>query len=120
MDFARTIKQAVPHQRVIFDVHEMKRLGRGATELLAIAEELRHHDIELELLPGPLQGVYPRPGAAPRSSRSSPAWPSPSASTSARSRLRPGVLPRTRSARRTAQGPSVATVYRILAETEPA
>lgn len=73
MDFARTIKQAVPHQRVILAVHEMKRLGRGATELLAIAEELRHHDIELELLPGPLQGVYPRPGAAPRSSRSSPA-----------------------------------------------
>jgi hypothetical protein len=29
MDFARTIKKAVPHQRVIFAVHEMKRLGRG-------------------------------------------------------------------------------------------
>ncbi|BDM74910.1 hypothetical protein HEK616_83970 (plasmid) [Streptomyces nigrescens] len=26
MDFARTIKKAVPHQRVIFTVHEMKRL----------------------------------------------------------------------------------------------
>jgi DNA invertase Pin-like site-specific DNA recombinase len=58
MDFARTIKKAVPHQRVIFTVHEMKRLGRGAAELLAIAEDLRHHDIELELLTGPLQGVY--------------------------------------------------------------
>ncbi|MGW1432603.1 recombinase family protein [Streptomyces sp. NPDC002431] len=58
MDFARTIKKAVPHQRVIFTVHEMKRLGRGAAELLAIAEELRHHDIQLELLTGPLQGVY--------------------------------------------------------------
>jgi hypothetical protein len=33
---------------VIFMVHEMKRLGRGVAELLAIAEELRHHDIELE------------------------------------------------------------------------
>ncbi|WP_319135468.1 recombinase family protein [Streptomyces europaeiscabiei] len=52
------IKKAVPHQRVIFTVHEMKRLGRGAAELLAIAEELRHHDIQLELLTGPLQGVY--------------------------------------------------------------
>ncbi|MFI6408547.1 recombinase family protein [Streptomyces sp. NPDC050548] len=58
MDFARTIKKAVPHQRVIFTVHEMKRLGRGAAELLAIAEDLRHHDIQLELLTGPLQGVY--------------------------------------------------------------
>ncbi|WP_234335735.1 recombinase family protein [Streptomyces sp. NRRL S-1022] len=56
MDFARTIKKAVPHQRVIFTVHEMKRLGRGAAELLTIAEDLRHHDIQLELLTGPLQG----------------------------------------------------------------
>ncbi|WP_372504503.1 recombinase family protein [Streptomyces murinus] len=39
-------------------MHEMKRLGRGAAELLAIAEDLRHHDIELELLTGLLQGVY--------------------------------------------------------------
>ncbi|WP_081239946.1 recombinase family protein [Streptomyces viridosporus] len=58
MDFARTIKKAVPHQRVIFTVHEMKRLGRGAAELLTIAEDLRHHDIQLKLLTGPLQGVY--------------------------------------------------------------
>ncbi|MET8537978.1 recombinase family protein [Streptomyces sp. NPDC005065] len=58
MDFARTIKKAVPHQRVIFTVHEMKRLGRGAAELLTIAEDLHHHDIQLELLTGPLQGVY--------------------------------------------------------------
>ena len=28
MDFAGTIKTAVPHQRVILTVHEMKRLGR--------------------------------------------------------------------------------------------
>ncbi|WP_424534314.1 recombinase family protein [Sphaerisporangium viridialbum] len=58
MDFARTIKNAVPHQRVIFAMHEMKRLGRGAAELLAIAEDLRHHDIQLEFFTGPLQGVY--------------------------------------------------------------
>ncbi|MBV7697325.1 recombinase family protein [Streptomyces sp. TRM70350] len=54
MDFARTIRKAVPHQRVMFTVHEMKRPGRGA-ELLTIAEDLRHHDIQLELLTGPLQ-----------------------------------------------------------------
>jgi DNA invertase Pin-like site-specific DNA recombinase len=66
MDFARTIKQAVPHQRVIFTVHEMKRLGRGTAELLTIAEQLRRADIQLTLLTGPLQGVYDpsRPGAA--------------------------------------------------------
>ncbi|MER5321243.1 recombinase family protein [Streptosporangium roseum] len=58
MDYARTIKQAVPHQRVIFTVHEMKRLGRGAAELLTIAEDLRRSDIQLELLTGPLQGLY--------------------------------------------------------------
>ncbi|MEU9737018.1 recombinase family protein [Streptomyces sp. NPDC048002] len=56
--FARTIAKAVPRQRVIFTVHEMKRLGCGAAELLAVAEVLRHHDIQLELLTGPLQGVY--------------------------------------------------------------
>ncbi|MFG1703470.1 recombinase family protein [Nonomuraea sp. M3C6] len=58
MEYARTIKRAVPHQRVILTVHEMKRLGRGAAELLTIVEDLRHHDIELELLTGPLQGIY--------------------------------------------------------------
>ena len=58
MEYARTIKQAVPHQRVIFTVHEMKRLGRGAAELLTIAEGLRQADIQLELLTGPLQGLY--------------------------------------------------------------
>ncbi|WP_208622268.1 hypothetical protein [Streptomyces yunnanensis] len=36
----------------------MKRLGRGAAELLAIAEDLRHHDIQLELLTSPLQGQH--------------------------------------------------------------
>ncbi|MEV4374063.1 recombinase family protein [Nonomuraea sp. NPDC049637] len=66
MEYVRTIKSAVPHQRVIFTVHEMKRLGRGAAELLTIAEELRRADIQLELLTGPLQGVYDpsRHGAA--------------------------------------------------------
>jgi DNA invertase Pin-like site-specific DNA recombinase len=58
MEYARTIKQAVPHQRVILAVHEMKRLGRGAAELLTIAEDLRRADIQLELLTGPLQGLY--------------------------------------------------------------
>ncbi|GCD96171.1 recombinase family protein [Embleya hyalina] len=58
MDVARTTKRAVPHRRVILTVHEMKRLGRSAAELPAIPEDLLHHTIELELLTGPLQGVY--------------------------------------------------------------
>lgn len=39
-------------------VHEMKRLGRGALELLKAAEELRDAGIELEFLTGPLQGKH--------------------------------------------------------------
>jgi hypothetical protein len=83
MDFARTIKMAVPHQRVIFTVHEMKRLGRGAAELLTIAEELRRADIQLELLTGPLQGVYDPSGhgaalfAFPTAPRADPNWRHP-------------------------------------------
>jgi DNA invertase Pin-like site-specific DNA recombinase len=37
MDLARTIKKTLPHQRVIFTVHEMKRLGRGAALFAAFA-----------------------------------------------------------------------------------
>lgn len=56
--YARTTKMAVPHQRVILTVHELKRLGRGTAELLTTAKNLRTADIELELLTGPLKGVY--------------------------------------------------------------
>jgi DNA invertase Pin-like site-specific DNA recombinase len=42
--------------KVTLVVHEMKRLGRGALELLKVAEELRDAGIELEFLTGPLAG----------------------------------------------------------------
>ncbi len=154
MDFARTIKKAVPHQRVIFTVREMKRLGRGAAEFLAIAEDLRHHDIQLELLTGPLQGVYDPSGhgvalfaffagmaGSERETSGRSAW---KGQASARERGRHGGRPKvvddgmadyTRSLRTNGvpvpeiarklvitsgknkgQRPSVATVYRILAE----
>ncbi|MGY2060817.1 recombinase family protein [Nocardia gipuzkoensis] len=58
LDLARAVKKAVPQQQVLITVHEMKRLGRGAAELLATAEELRRNDIGLELLTGPLPGIY--------------------------------------------------------------
>ncbi|MFK0203246.1 hypothetical protein [Streptomyces lavendulae] len=69
MDFARTIKKAVPRQRVILTVHEMKCLGRGTaelpavTELLAvielpaIADDLRHHEIQTDHR-FPLKGIF--------------------------------------------------------------
>ncbi|WKK27860.1 recombinase family protein (plasmid) [Streptomyces olivoreticuli] len=44
--------------KVTLVVHEMKRLGRGALELLKVAEELRDAEIELEFLTGPLQGKH--------------------------------------------------------------
>ncbi|MFI7343814.1 recombinase family protein [Streptomyces sp. NPDC050085] len=44
--------------KVTLVVHEMKRLGRGALELLKVAEELRDAEIELEFLTGPLAGKH--------------------------------------------------------------
>ncbi|MFF1916767.1 recombinase family protein [Streptomyces sp. NPDC058239] len=44
--------------KVTLVVHEMKRLGRGALELLEVAEELRDAEIELEFLTGPLAGKH--------------------------------------------------------------
>ncbi len=55
---ARDIKQAAPGQPVILTVHEMKRLARNAAELMALAAQLQAGDIQLELLSGPLVGIY--------------------------------------------------------------
>ncbi|WP_405562669.1 recombinase family protein [Streptomyces phaeochromogenes] len=55
---AREIKAHAPHCRVIFTVNEMKRLGRDAAELTALADHLTAHDLVLEMLAGPLQGMY--------------------------------------------------------------
>lgn len=48
----------MPEARVLFTVHEMKRLGRGSAELITIADTLRWKDIGLEFLTGPLAGVH--------------------------------------------------------------
>lgn len=45
-------------QRVTLVVHELKRLGRGALDLLQIAEKLRMDGIQLEFLTGPLSGKH--------------------------------------------------------------
>lgn len=55
---ARQIKAHAPHCRVIFTVYEMKRLGRDSAELTALADHLTAHGIALEMLAGPLTGVY--------------------------------------------------------------
>ncbi len=54
----REIKQAAGEQPVILTVHEMKRLARNAAELMALASALQAAGIQLELLTGPLTGIY--------------------------------------------------------------
>jgi DNA invertase Pin-like site-specific DNA recombinase len=43
---------------VILTVHELKRPARNAAELMALAAQLQAHGIQLELLSGPLTGIY--------------------------------------------------------------
>jgi DNA invertase Pin-like site-specific DNA recombinase len=54
----RQIKAHAPHCRVILTVYEMKRLGRDSAELTALADHLTTHGIALEMLAGPLTGIY--------------------------------------------------------------
>jgi DNA invertase Pin-like site-specific DNA recombinase len=54
----REVKAHAPHCRVIFTVYEMKRLGRDAAELTALADHLTAHGLVLEMLAGPLPGIY--------------------------------------------------------------
>jgi DNA invertase Pin-like site-specific DNA recombinase len=55
---ARQIKAHAPHCRVILTVYEMKRLGRDAAELTALADHLTAHGLVLEMLAGTLPGIY--------------------------------------------------------------
>lgn len=55
---ARDIKAHAPHCRVILTVYEMRRLGRDAAELTALADHLAAHGLALEMLAGPLPGIY--------------------------------------------------------------
>jgi hypothetical protein len=47
-----------PDQPVILVVHELKRLARNAAELMTLSAQLQAAGIRLELLTGPLTGVY--------------------------------------------------------------
>jgi DNA invertase Pin-like site-specific DNA recombinase len=55
---ARDIKEAAPDQPVILTVHELKRLARNAAELMTLSAQLQAAGIQLELLAGPLTGIY--------------------------------------------------------------
>ena len=54
----REVKALAPFCRVILTVYEMKRLGRDSAELTALADHLTAHGIALEMLAGPLSGIY--------------------------------------------------------------
>ncbi len=58
LELCRQIKAHAPHCQVILTVYEMKRLGRDSAELTALAEHLAAHGIALEMLAGPLSGIY--------------------------------------------------------------
>jgi DNA invertase Pin-like site-specific DNA recombinase len=58
LGLAHDIKQAAPDQPVILTVHEMKRLARNAAELMTLSAQLQAGGIGLELLTGPLTGIY--------------------------------------------------------------
>ncbi|MBO1269812.1 recombinase family protein [Arthrobacter cavernae] len=58
LETCRQIKAHAPHCRVILTVYEMKRLGRDSAELTALADHLTAHGIVLEMLAGPLAGIY--------------------------------------------------------------
>nr|WP_256114333.1 recombinase family protein [Streptomyces sp. MnatMP-M27] len=55
---AYDIKDAAPDQEVILTVHELKHLARNATELMALSGQLQDAGVQLELLTGPLTGIY--------------------------------------------------------------
>ena len=58
LKLARDIKEAAPDQPVILTVHELKRLARNAAELMTLSTTLQAAGIQLELLTGPLTGIY--------------------------------------------------------------
>lgn len=58
LTLAYQFKSAAPGQTVILTVHELKRLARNAAELMTLSAQLQDGGIRLELLSGPLTGIY--------------------------------------------------------------
>ncbi|MGW6741369.1 recombinase family protein [Streptomyces sp. NPDC055025] len=55
---AHQFKEAAPDTPVVLTVHELKRLAGNAAELMTLSAELQAGGIQLELLTGPLTGIY--------------------------------------------------------------
>ncbi|WP_344570592.1 recombinase family protein [Streptomyces axinellae] len=154
---AHQFKEAAPETPVIFTVHELKRPARNAAELMTLSAELQAGGIQLELLTGPLTGIYDPNGmgamffavlaVAGRSSattsgrrpskarsprrpkattadgrRSSTTTCSPRRRTQGQGPARPGdrVKLIIKTGRNAGMSPSVASLYRALAEAENA
>ncbi|MEU0506154.1 recombinase family protein [Nocardia sp. NPDC005998] len=79
---AHHFKQAAPDTPVILTVHELKRLARNAAELMTLSADLQTGSIALELLTGPLTGIYDPNGMGAMFSRSSPSPRRSNATTS--------------------------------------
>jgi DNA invertase Pin-like site-specific DNA recombinase len=58
LQLATDFKEAAPDQQVVLTVHEMKRLARNAAELMVLSATLQATGVQLELLTGPLTGIY--------------------------------------------------------------
>jgi DNA invertase Pin-like site-specific DNA recombinase len=58
LTLAANLKETAPGQPVVLTVHELNRLARNAAELMALSAALQAADIPLELLTGPLAGIY--------------------------------------------------------------
>lgn len=58
LTLARQFAEAVPKAPVILTMHELKRLARSAAELMMLSAELQASGIRLEMLSGPLTGIY--------------------------------------------------------------
>jgi DNA invertase Pin-like site-specific DNA recombinase len=58
LKLAYDIKEAAPDQEVSLTVHELKRLARNAAELMTLSSQLQTAGVQLELLTGPLTGIY--------------------------------------------------------------
>ena len=58
LKLAYDIKEAAPGQEVILTVLGLKRLARNAAELMTLSGQLQGAGVQLELLTGPLTGIY--------------------------------------------------------------
>ncbi|MFF3389941.1 recombinase family protein [Streptomyces sp. NPDC002669] len=105
---AREVKAHAPYCRVIFTVYEMKRLGRDAAELTALADHLTAHGLVLKMLAGPLPGIYDPTGP----SKLLFAFFAAMAETV--EQIQPYLIVPT--GKRKGQNPSVASIYRALTE----